>query len=75
MQKWQSALVLIEVGWFVGIAIVLGVLGGLWLDKQLGTAPLFVIIGLILGLAAAVAGAARMLAPLMKNGNGKGKTD
>jgi ATP synthase protein I len=75
MQKWQSALVLLEVGWFVGIAMVAGVLGGMWLDDRLGTQPLFVIIGLFLGLATAVAGAARMLSPLMKNGNGKGKID
>ena len=72
MQRWQAALVLLEVGWFVGLAIVGGVLGGLWVDSRLGTKPLFVIIGLFLGLATAGVGAARMLAPLL-NGKGKGK--
>lgn len=74
MQKWQSALRVLEVGWFVGIAIVAGVLGGQWLDNKLGTQPLFAIIGLFLGLATAVVGAARMIRPLLKNGNDKGNS-
>jgi len=74
LQRWQTALTLLEVGWFVGIAIVAGVLGGQWLDNKLGTRPIFVIIGLFLGLATAVVGAARMLSPLLKNGNDKGNS-
>jgi F0F1-type ATP synthase assembly protein I len=72
MEKWNTSLRILEVGWFVGVAIVAGVLGGIWLDNRAGTRPLFVIIGLILGFATAIYGAARMIVPLLKNGSDKG---
>ena len=74
MQRWQAALIILEVGWFVGFAIVAGVLGGLWMDSKLGTRPIFVIIGLFLGIATAIVGASGMLLSLIKNGNDKGKS-
>jgi len=61
------ALRLIGVGWFVGLSILLGVWGGLWLDEKFGTAPVLVIAGLILGLVVAFYGVYRMLLPLMRN--------
>ena len=73
MQRWQTALRVLEVGWFIGLVILLGILGGLWLDNRLGTRPLFIIIGLILGLAVALFGSVKMIAPLLKDDNGKGK--
>ena len=74
MQRWQAALIILEVGWFVGFAIVAGVLGGLWMDSKLGTRPIFVIIGLFLGIATAIGGATGMLLSLIKYGNDKGKS-
>jgi F0F1-type ATP synthase assembly protein I len=73
MQRWQSALQVLEVGWFIGLAILLGILGGLWLDNKLGTRPLFIIVGLILGLVVAVAGAIKLIMPIIK-GDDKGKS-
>lgn len=67
MSKWQAALEFIGVGWFVGISILLGVLGGLWLDNKFDTKPIFIIIGLILGLIIAFYGIYRILSPLLKN--------
>jgi ATP synthase protein I len=66
MGRWEVALRFIGVGWFVGVSILLGVWGGLWLDAKLGTAPIMVIVGLILGLAVAFYGVYRMLLPLMR---------
>jgi len=66
MQRWQSALQVLEVGWFIGLAILLGILGGLWLDNKLGTRPLFIIVGLILGLVVAVVGAIKLIMPIIK---------
>ena len=40
------------VGITFGVAIVLGVLGGWWLDKKLGTAPWFFLGGLMVGIGA-----------------------
>ena len=50
MRRWEAALRLVGVGWYVGVCIVLGVFGGLWLDNKLNTKPILVIVGLILGL-------------------------
>jgi ATP synthase protein I len=67
MGRWEAALRFIGVGWFVGVTILLGVWGGLWLDAKFGTAPILVITGLILGLVVAFYGVYRMLLPLMRN--------
>ena len=56
---------LLGVGWYVAICIVGGVWGGVWLDEKLGTSPLFLLIGLMLGLVIAGAGVYRMLAALV----------
>jgi F0F1-type ATP synthase assembly protein I len=67
MRRWQAALNIIGVGWFVGLSILLGVLGGLWLDSKLDTQPVFVLVGLFLGLIVAGFGVYRMLLPFFKN--------
>ena len=67
MFRWQAALRLIGVGWFIGISILLSVLAGLWLDGKFNTKPLFVIAGLILGVIVAFYGVYRMLLPLIRN--------
>jgi len=45
----------------------LGVLAGLWLDTKLNSAPIWVIVGLFLGLVIAFYGVYRMLLPFMGN--------
>jgi len=67
MGRWEAALRFIGVGWFIAISILLGVLGGLWLDTKFGIAPVMLIVGLILGLVVAFYGVYRMLLPLMRN--------
>lgn len=65
MSKWVAALRLIGVGFFIGGAIVLGVVGGLWLDSKLNTGPALVIVGLLLGIIVAFYGVYQMLLPLI----------
>ena len=76
MQAWQPALKVLGralgVGWYIAIAIVLGLLGGLWLDGKFDTKPLFTIIGLIIGILAAAYGVYQILLPLLNNKQGKG---
>lgn len=67
MNKWETALRLVGVGFFIGGSIVLGVLAGLWLDGKFNTTPIFVILGLIIGLAVAFFGVYQMLIPLLNN--------
>ena len=74
MYRWQAALRLVGVGWYIGICIVLGVLGGLWLDKKLNTEPILVIVGLILGIVIAFYGVYRMILPNINKKQNKGKS-
>ncbi|MFH0914586.1 MAG: AtpZ/AtpI family protein [Chloroflexota bacterium] len=69
MSRWRAAMRLVGVGWYIGICIVLGVWGGLWLDGKLNTKPLLTIVGLILGVIAAFYGVYRMLQASLKNGD------
>ncbi len=71
MHRWQTALTMIGVGWYIAGSILLGVLAGLWLDNKFDTKPLFVVAGLILGIIVAGYGVYRMLLPLISNNQNK----
>ena len=74
MRRWQAALSIIGIGWFIGLSILMGLLGGLWLDDLLNTQPFFIIIGLFFGFIIAIYGVYRMLSPLIKNKSDKEDT-
>ena len=67
MARWIAALRLTGVGFFIGGSIVLGVLAGLWLDNKLNTEPVFVLLGLVMGIIVAGFGVYQMLLPLLRN--------
>ena len=73
MKRWEAALRLAGVGWFIGLCIVLGVAGGLWLDSKFNTRPILAIVGLILGLVVAIYGVYRMILPNLNKKQNKGK--
>ena len=54
-------------GFFISGSIVLGVMGGLWLDGRFGTNPILTLVGLFLGLAIAFLGVYEMLLPIIRN--------
>lgn len=68
------ALRLMGMGWYVGICIVLGVLGGRWLDNKLHTSPLLVIVGLLLGIIIAFYGLYKMILPNLNQKRNGGKS-
>jgi ATP synthase protein I len=72
MSRWETSLRLTGVGFYVGACIVGGTLAGLWLDGKLGTRPLFLIGGLLLGVVVAFYGLYRMLKPLMNDKQDRG---
>ena len=73
MKNWIPAFRLIGVGFYIAACITGGVLLGRWLG---GKRPVFVILGLILGLIFAFYGVYSMIRPLMKNNkNNSGKKD
>ena len=66
MGNMPPALGIIGIGWYFATCIVLSVLGGLWLDDQADTEPLFAILGVFVGLAVAGWGGYRMLLDVVK---------
>jgi len=74
MSRWAAALRLVGVGWYIGVCIVLGVLGGLKLDEKFHTTPIMVIVGLILGVIVAFYGVYRMILPTINKRQNKGKS-
>jgi F0F1-type ATP synthase assembly protein I len=67
MKSWVAALGLSGIGFFIAVCIILGVWGGRWLDNKLNSAPVFLIVGLILGIAVAFYGVYNMLRPFLSN--------
>ena len=67
MNRWAAAARLIGIGFYIAACILLGILGGLWLDNRFDKSPLFVVAGLLLGLALAGYGVYSMIRPLMDN--------
>jgi F0F1-type ATP synthase assembly protein I len=65
MPTWALALRLTGVGWFVAASVVIGIIGGYWIDRWLNTTPLFIIIGVVLGTTVAFYGLYQMVKPLM----------
>jgi F0F1-type ATP synthase assembly protein I len=57
---WVSAAQLTGLGWYIAAAIVAPTLFGVWLDGKAGTPPLFLLVGLLLGVVAAFYGTYRM---------------
>lgn len=63
---WQ----LLVLGWYIALCLVLGILAGVWMDRQFGLAPLFLLLGLTLGLISAFYGMMRMLAQATQKDDG-----
>jgi ATP synthase protein I len=49
--RWGLVL---DLGLRMGVSVILGVGGGLLVDRWLGTRPIFTLIGMVLGIAAAM---------------------
>ena len=74
MRRRVAVLRLAGVGWYIGICIVLGVVGGLWLDNKFNTSPILAIVSLILGIIVAIYGTYRMILPNINNKQNKGES-
>lgn len=73
MPLWVLALRITGLGWYIGICIILGVIGGLWLDRRLDTVPAFTLAGTALGSVVAFYGMYRIVAEFLEqedNNNG-----
>ena len=75
MNRWVSALRLTGVGFYIGGCIAGGVYLGVWLDDKYQLSPLFILIGLGLGLFLAFYGTYRMLLSAVGRGNDEGDSE
>ena len=55
-QAWNLAW---NLSWTMLFSLLIPLLGGIWLDKKLGTTPLFILLGAAFGISAATIGVAR----------------
>lgn len=62
MHRLPKTIRLVGLGWYIAVCLVVGILGGLWLDEQLGLKPLFLLLGLFGGLGIGFYGTYRMVA-------------
>jgi len=74
VKRWSGALRLIGLGWYVGLCIVVGVAGGLWLDSKLDTSIVFTLVGLGIGLLVAFLGIYRMVLSVIEEEKDKEKS-
>ena len=75
MDWWVVGLRLMGLGWYVAACIILGVLGGLWLDNLVGITPLFTLLGTVLGSVLAFWGLYKMVRPIIYGSKGLSGTD
>lgn len=67
MYSWMvPAAWLLGAGWYFALCVIGGVLLGLWLDSVSGLEPLFLLLGILLGLAVALVGGIRMVRPVLR---------
>ena len=67
MKPWLAALSLSGIGFYIAGSIIICTVGGHWLDTKFGTGPLWLIVGLILGIVVAAYGTYSMLKPFMES--------
>jgi len=74
--KRALAFRMLGIGWHIALSLILGTLGGYWLDSHFDNDfPIFTLIGLTLGLVVALGGLYLMIRPLMKEENNRDKED
>lgn len=73
MDNWKPAARLIGIGFYIVACIFGGVFGGLKLDQLFHTAPILLLVGLVVGLVAAFWGVYQMIKPYFDdNKRGRG---
>ncbi len=68
---WGIALRLTGLGWYIAACIVIGIVGGVALDKLIGTVFIFTLLGIVLGSVAAFWGVYKMVLPIVYGAKGQ----
>jgi F0F1-type ATP synthase assembly protein I len=56
---------LLQIGAMCGVCIGLGAVGGIFLDRVLGTSPLLVLLGIVIGILGAATGSYYVIRPFV----------
>jgi len=56
----------LQVGFSTALCATLSIMGGLWLDRNFGTSPLFILVGAALGMASSLYIVWQIVRPLQK---------
>ncbi len=70
---WVSAAQFTGLGWYIATAIVAPTLAGVWIDGRLGTAPLFLLVGLLGGVVLAFYGTYRLASSYLAGSGDSGR--
>lgn len=60
-RSWGYFALFSEVGLVLLVTILAGILAGYWVDQQLGTIPIFVLVGLVVGMTAGAVAVYRLI--------------
>jgi ATP synthase protein I len=64
---WAYAVLFSEIGISLLVTTLVGVLVGYWVDKQLGTLPVFLIVGFLAGAGAGTVAIAKLIDRFLKS--------
>jgi len=64
---WGYVVLFSEIGVSLLVTTLIGVLVGYWVDKQLGTLPVFLIVGFLVGAGAGTLMIARLISRFLKS--------
>lgn len=70
---WVAAAQFTGLGWYIATAIVVPALAGVWLDERAGTAPLFLLAGVLAGTVLAFYGTYRMASGYLAGSRDSGR--
>jgi hypothetical protein len=74
--RWLGpAAALLGIGWYFAFCILIGLLGGQWLDSTFRTSPILTLVGVGLGLVMALVGGFKMLVRVLKLDSATGKSE
>lgn len=75
MGKWPYWAEFFQLGWVVALSLLIPLLIGLWLDRRMGTLPVFLILGVLVGTLSATVGTVRMALRVMREMDRQGKEE
>lgn len=60
-RSWAYFALFSEIGLVMLVTVLVGVLGGDWVDQRLGTLPIFVLVGFFVGMAGGATASYRLI--------------